>query len=82
MKLVKTEQSLSLAAAKAAMCEQTARKYLRSGKLPSESKAPHTWRTRQDPFAAVWEEVTGLLETNSGLEAKTLFEHLQRTYPG
>ena len=82
MKLVKTEKSLSLAAAKAGMCEQTGRKYVRSGKLPSESKAPHTWRTRSDPFAAVWEEVTALLETNPGLEAKTLFEHLQRTYPG
>ena len=82
MKLVKTEKSLSLAAAKAGMCEQTGRKYVRSGKLPSESKAPHTWRTRSDPFAAVWEEVTALLETNPGLEAKTVFEHLQRTYPG
>lgn len=82
MKFVKTEVNLSLAAAKAGMCEQTARKYLRSGKLPSESKAPHTWRTRQDPFAEVWGEVTALLETNPGLEGKTLFAHLQRTYPG
>ena len=52
MKLVKNEETLSLAAAKAGMCEQTARKYLKSGKLPSESAAPHVWRTRRDPFEA------------------------------
>jgi Mu transposase-like protein len=82
MKLVKNERTLSLAAAKAGMCEQTARKYLRSGKLPSEAAAPHTWRTRTDPFDAVWDEVTVLLDMNAGLEAKTLFEDLQRRYPG
>lgn len=82
MKLVKTEKSLSSAAAKAGMSEKTARKYVRSGKLPGESAAPHTWRTREDPFAEVWEEVRPFLEDNPGLEAKTLFEHLQRCYPG
>lgn len=82
MKLAETEQSLSLAAAKAGMCEKTARKYVRSGQLPSEAKAPHTWRTREDAFAEVWAEVAALLETNPGLEAKTLFAELQRRYPG
>ena len=82
MKLVKTEQSLSLAAAKAGMSEKTARKYRQSGKLPSEMAKPHTWRTRPDPFAEVWDEVRGLLEDNPGLEAKTVFEDLQRRAPG
>lgn len=82
MKLVKTEKSLSCAAAKAGMGEKTARKYLGSGKLPSEVKAPHTWRTREDPFDGVWSGVTKLLETNPGLQAKTVFEELQRRYPG
>ncbi len=82
MKLVKTAKNLSVAAAKAAMCEKTARKYLRSGKLPGECQAPHLWRTREDPFVEVWEGVKGFLETNPGLEAKTLFEDLQRRYPG
>ncbi len=45
-------------------------------------KCPRTWRTRQDPFAEVWDEVRGHLALNPGLEAKTLFEHLQRRYPG
>jgi hypothetical protein len=82
MKLVKTEQTLSLAAAKAGMSEKTAHKYRQSGKLPSEMAKPHTWRTRPDPFADVWEEVRGMLEDNPGLEAKTVFEDLQRRHPG
>ena len=27
------------------------------GVLPSEVKPDHTWRTRKDPFAEVWDEV-------------------------
>jgi hypothetical protein len=30
----------------------------------------------------VWDEVQQLLASNAGLEAKTVFEHLQRSYPG
>jgi transposase InsO family protein len=43
---------------------------------------PHGWRTRQDPFGDVWDLAKELLETNSGLEARSLFEHLQRLQPG
>jgi hypothetical protein len=82
MKLVKTEKTLAAAAAKAGMDEKTARKYRRLGRLPSEVKKPHTWRTRPDPFAEVWDEVRAQLEVNPALEAKTLFEDLQRRYPG
>lgn len=81
-KLIQTEKSLSIAASKAGMDDKTARKYLRSGKLPSEVKPSHTWRTREDPFAQVWEELLSKLKLNSGLEAKTLFDDLQRRYPG
>jgi transposase len=70
------------AADKAKMDEKTARKYLKLGKLPSELKKPHTWRTRSDPFEEVWPEVREFLEVNAGLEAKTLFQYLQRRYPG
>ena len=70
------------AAAKAGMSEPTARKYLRLGKLPSETKKPQTWRTRKDPFADVWDEVKAFLEVNPGLEVKALFEELQRRHPG
>lgn len=82
MKLVQTEKSLRTAAAKAGMDEKTARKYRRLGKLPSEVKKDHTWRTRKDPFAEVWDEVRSYLENNHGLEAKALFEYLQRRYQG
>jgi hypothetical protein len=64
------------------MDEKTARKYLGGERLPSEMAAAHTWRTRDDPFHGVWSEAHPFLELNPGLEAKTLFEHLQRRYPG
>ena len=82
MKAIKTEKTLELAAAKAGMDQKTARRYVRSGKLPSEMKTPHVWRTRPDPFSEVWEESREKLEDNPGFEAKTLFEDLQRRYPG
>lgn len=78
----KTEQNQEVAAAKSGMDPKTARKYLRSGELPSDSKMDRDWRTRPDPFAEVWEEIRGLVEPNPGLEAKTIFESLQRRYPG
>lgn len=76
------EETLEAAAIKSGMDEKTARKYLRSGKLPSQSKIPHTWKTRKDPFEGVWEEVRKRLGTAPGLEAKTIFEDLQRMYEG
>ena len=82
MKLIQKEKTLATAAAKAGMDEKTARKYRDTGKLPSQMKGAHTWRTRKDVFEDVWEEVQGWLEINAGLEAKTLFEDLQRRYPG
>jgi hypothetical protein len=82
MELLGKGKSLAAAAAKADMDEKTARKYRELGKLPSEIKADHTWRTREDPFAEVWAEVKEKLKINPGLEAKTLFEDLQRRYPG
>lgn len=81
-KLMQTETRQTVAAAKAGMDEKTARKYVNAGKLPSEIKTEHTWRTRTDPFDQHWEEVREKLCENPGLEAKTLFEDLQRRYPG
>jgi hypothetical protein len=81
-KLMQTEKTLVAAAAKAGMDEKTARKYRDLGKLPGEVKVEHAWRTRADPLEEVWEEVKAKLGINPGLEAKTLFEDLQRRYPG
>lgn len=81
-KYMKTERYKSGAAAKAGMDEKTARKYCRLGKLPSEVKVEHTWRTRQDPFEDVWDEVVEKLSLNPGFEAQSLFDYLKRQYPG
>ncbi len=81
-KLVQTEKNFGIAAIKAGMDEKTARKYHNLGKLPSELDKPHTWRTRKDPFEEVWHEIKSMLEINAGLEAKTIFEDLQRRNPG
>jgi hypothetical protein len=81
-KLVQTKKNFGIAAMKSGMDEKTARKYRRLGKLPSELEPHHTWRTRQDPFEEVWHEVKSMLEVNAGLEAKTIFEELQRRNPG
>lgn len=78
----KTEANQELAAAKAGMDPKTARAYLRGGRLPSERKIDRDWRTRADPFEQVWEEVRQQVDANPGLEAKTIFESLQRRYPG
>jgi hypothetical protein len=61
---------------------KTARKYKKSGKLPSEMKKDHLWRTRKDPFESTWLEILPFLQESPGLEAKTLFEHLNEIYPG
>ncbi len=78
----KTEQNQEVAAAKAGMDPKTARGYLRDPRLPSERRTDRTWRTRPDPFTEVWDEVLEQVGTNPGLEAKTMFEALQRKYPG
>jgi hypothetical protein len=82
MSLLQKEQTVELAADKAGMDLKTARKWREAGgKMPSESRAEHNWRTRPDPFAEVWPWVAEQLVENPGLEAKTLLEALQRTHP-
>jgi len=82
MKLIQEEKTLGLAASKAGMDEKTARKYRDLGMLPSEISVEHAWRTREDPFEDVWEAVREKLVVNPGLQAKTLFDDLQRQYSG
>jgi hypothetical protein len=78
----KPELSFSCHAAQSGMSEPTARKYVRLGALPSTTRQAHTWQTRKDSFSEVWPELETYLEANPGLEAKTLFDYLQRRYPG
>lgn len=81
-RLMQTEKSFATAASKAGMDEKTARKYRDLGTLPSQLKKERTWRTRKDPFKEVWDELREMLELNPKLQAKTLFQYLQREYPG
>jgi len=77
-------KTLEVSAARSGMDEKTARKYRGLNKLPSEIQAGRIrdWRTREDPFREIWEEVKAFLDVNDGLEAKTLFQYLQRKHPG
>lgn len=67
---------LGHAAMKAGIDPKTARRYIRAGQGPQEQKPVHTWRTREDPVAAIWAEAKRWLEETPELEAKMLFEHL------
>lgn len=82
MSLLQKEQSLQVAADKAGMNRETARKYRKIGQLPSALRTDHDWRTRADPFVEAWPWVAQQLSVNPGLEAKTLLEALQRSHPG
>lgn len=81
-KLIQSEKTQAIAASKAGMDVKTARKYLRSNKLPSELKGERNWRTRKNPFEEDWEELSQMLKVNPGLQAKTLFQYLTRKHPG
>jgi hypothetical protein len=52
---------------------------------PTHRKAesqPRSWRTRQDPFEAVWPEILLWLQEDPDATAKSLLERLHRAYPG
>ena len=74
-------RSVEVAAMRAGMHRNTARKYL-SGTLPSGRAVERTWRTREDPFTQDWPDMMKMLEDAPELEAKALFEHLQELHPG
>lgn len=80
--LIKKEKTRAIAALKAGMDEKTARKYIRWGQLPTECSKEHIWQTRHDPFSQEWESIEKMLEINPGLEAKAIFESLQKEKPG
>ena len=65
-----------MSAMKAGMTRNTARKYLRQDDPTEQKRAPHTWRTRNDPLEGIWSQAEAMLEKAPELEAKALFEHL------
>ena len=48
-------------------------------KTPSK---PRHWRTRKDPFVAVWVDIFLWLQEDPDATAKSLFERLKREHPG
>lgn len=71
-----------VSAAKAGISERSGRTLEKDGLLPS-GRVRKAWKTRQDPFQGVWEEiVVPLLKGSPHLSAITLLEHLQDRYPG
>jgi len=79
-------KTVLVAADAAGMSEKTAHNW-KSGPLPSELKQTRErhWRTREDPFADVWEsEIVPLLEEDKKavLEAAELLRWLHKKHPG
>ena len=73
---------LGASALRAGMHRNTARRYMELGSLPSETKEPRSWRTREDPFVEDWPAIVERLEAAPELESKALFEHLIAECPG
>ncbi|MEK7218371.1 MAG: IS21 family transposase [Patescibacteria group bacterium] len=82
MAAIEKTGKLGMAAMRADMDRKTARKYRRAGRLPSEMRASHTWRTRPDPLVALWPKAEAMLAEAPELEAKALFEWLVERNPG
>ena len=82
MKEIGKGRTLSAAALAAGMDRKTARKYKRLGAHPGKQKELRSWRTRANPFEQDWAWVASQLETDPGLDAKTLFDALQERFPG
>lgn len=70
------------AAAKAGFSERSGRR-VENGECMPDNPKPRHWRTRKDPFAAVWDsEIVPRLEEAPKLQAGTVLEYLQKRYPG
>ena len=54
------------------------RKYRRTEK----SKGPRLYRSRKDPFEAVWDEVCRWLSAQPERNSRSIFDELQQRYPG
>jgi transposase len=75
MRRLSEGETLDRAAIKSGMSENTARRY-REGAKAKSARPQRTYRTRTDPFEAVWTEVEKMLEAAPGLEAKTILVRL------
>src|SRR5262249_9211381 len=49
---------------------------------PERASPPRWWRTREDPFEAVWPEILRWLQEDPDATAKTLLGRLHKKHPG
>ncbi len=63
------------ASAPSLLKKERRRKYQKSGR-------PHDWRTREDPYEGLWEQITSWLMANPDRTGIDIFHELQRLYPG
>lgn len=81
-KKLRTKIGQEVAAAKVGISVRSARRIDAMEALPSQRGA-RPWRTRADPFEAVWDgEIVPLLAATPGLSAMTLLEEMQRRHAG
>lgn len=80
MQTRKRGKTQKIAAAQTGFSERSARNIEKRGF--TEARPSHSWRTRKDPFEAVWDvEVIPLLEKNPHLQAQTILAKLQEDHP-
>lgn len=72
-------QSIKNLVLKTGHSKNTIKKYLAN---PRPMQVERNWRTRQNPFSDVWDEIVEMIQTHPALEAKSIFEHLQNKYVG
>jgi hypothetical protein len=81
-KILRGKHSQEVAAAKTGISVRSARRLEGMETLPSQRGA-RAWRTRSDPFEAVWQsEIEPMLKEEQLLTAITLIEEMQRRHPG
>jgi len=81
MKAYRESHNLTESACKAGMDRKTARKCINQGP-PGARRQPRDWRTREDPFKDVQQEIEQLLGECPEIKAVRLFTELQRRHPG
>ena len=81
MESVTTETATVTTSSQKVCLISTKRTYRRTKPRHGNCDVERWWRTRPDPFAAVWDEVAQHLEQAPSLSAKTLFLALQQKYP-
>lgn len=76
----KEAKTQAVSAAKAGISQRRGRD-IEKGQRSNPGAQQRTWRTRADPFEAVWiSEIEPMLQRSPALSPLTLLEHLQSTH--